>query len=154
MLNQEQKRVPWLTAGIDRANQHAKQSTPLPRKNTEGAERALYLLLPGGEGAELAGLGDGPALACGGVLLPLDRRPVDDEILVVVVEPHGGGRVVVTPARRREALARRAGCGRRGGAGEVGGGGCFWKVGRRGDAMAMRWGEAVGSPSTELVEVR
>jgi hypothetical protein len=41
----------------------------------------------------LASLGDGPALAGGGVLLSLDGRPIDDEILVVAVDPHGGGKL-------------------------------------------------------------
>lgn len=52
---------------------------------------AGYLLLPGGEGPELACVGDGAALAGGDVLLPLDRRPVDHEVLVVVVGCHGRG---------------------------------------------------------------
>jgi hypothetical protein len=49
------------------------------------------LLLPGGEGAELSGLGDGPALAGGRVLLPLDGRPVGHEIFFVAVGSHGSG---------------------------------------------------------------
>lgn len=73
-----------------------------------------YLLLPGREGAELASLGDGPALAGGGVLLSLDGRPIDDEILVVTVDPHGD----------QEALRRR----RIGGAGEEARAGCAKRV--------------------------
>jgi hypothetical protein len=59
----------------------------------EGGRWEKDLLLPGREGAELASLGDGPALAGGGVLLSLDGRPIDDEILVVAVDPHGGGKL-------------------------------------------------------------
>jgi hypothetical protein len=49
------------------------------------------LLLPGGKGAELACFGDAAALAGGDVLLPLDRRPVDHEVLLVVAGSHGRG---------------------------------------------------------------
>jgi len=41
----------------------------------------------------LTSLGDGTALAGGGVLLSLDGRPIDYEILVVTVDPHGGGKL-------------------------------------------------------------
>jgi len=48
-------------------------------------------LLPGGESAELAGLGDGPALAGGGVLLPFYGRPVHHKVIFIAVGPHGDG---------------------------------------------------------------
>jgi hypothetical protein len=73
------------------------------------------LLLPGGQGAELSGLGDGPALAGGRVLLPLDRRPVGHEIFFVAVGPHGGREAPVLEdlARRRRTRESGSACSER-----------------------------------------
>ena len=62
------------------------------KEGLSGMGGRRHLLLPGGEGAELACFGDAVALAGGDVLLPLDRRAVDHKVLVVIAGSHGCGR--------------------------------------------------------------